>query len=129
MALQTAVVRGKLPNNVAWLTEAPEVSTSNGKKVMSTAQLDAVLEAIKADRLRGLWWFLASTGCRKGEALGLLWSSVDLEGGTVTIESTLKAHPPPARPGHDQGGEVDPNSEAAPTARAGDEGPPGETGP
>jgi integrase len=90
MALQTAVARGKLPNNVARLTEAPEVSTSNAKKVMSTAQLDAVLEAIKADRLRGLWWFLASTGCRKGEALGLLWSSVDLEGGTVTIESTLK---------------------------------------
>jgi integrase len=90
MALQTAVARGKLPNNVARLTEAPEIPASNAKKVMSTGQLDAVLEAIKTDRLRGLWWFLASTGCRKGEALGLLWPSVDLDAGTVTIESTLK---------------------------------------
>jgi integrase len=90
MALQTAVARGKLPNNVARLTEAPEVPTSNAKRIMSPAQLDAVLEAIKQDRLRGLWWFIACTGCRKGEALGLLWSSVDLDAGTVTIESTLK---------------------------------------
>lgn len=90
MALQTAVARGKLPNNVARLTEAPEVPTSNAKRIMSAAQLDAMLEAIKQDRLRGLWWFIACTGCRKGEALGLLWSSVDLDAGTVTIESTLK---------------------------------------
>lgn len=90
MALQTAVARGKLPNNVAKLTDAPQVSTYKAKRVMSHSQLDAVLKAIKNDRLRALWWFLAMTGCRKGEALGLLWSNVDLEAGLVTIESTLK---------------------------------------
>lgn len=90
MALQTAVARGKLPTNVARLADAPDVPTANIKNTMSTAQLDAVLEAIKTDRLRGLWWFIASTGCRKGEALGLLWSNVDLDAGTVTIDSTLK---------------------------------------
>lgn len=90
MALQTAVARGKLPNNVARLTEAPEVRASNAKRIMSAAHLDIVLEAIKQDRLRGLWWFIACTGCRKGEALGLLWSNIDLDRGTVTIEGTLK---------------------------------------
>ena len=90
MALQSAVARGRLPNNVARLAEAPQVRSSKTKKVMSPAQLEAVLEAIKNDRLRGLWWFLALTGCRKGEALGLLWSNVDLEAGLVTIASTLK---------------------------------------
>jgi integrase len=90
MALQSAVARGRLPNNVARLAEAPQVRASRAKKIMSSAQFDAVVKAIKNDRLRALWWFLALTGCRKGEALGLLWSNVDLEAGVVTIESTLK---------------------------------------
>ena len=37
------------------------------------------------DRLHPLWTFLASTGVRRGEALGLRWADVGLTAGVATI--------------------------------------------
>ena len=34
--------------------------------------------------------FMAFTGCRRGEALGLRWSDVDLENGTAAIVQSLQ---------------------------------------
>jgi len=53
------------------------------------AQLRTFLDSIDHDRLRGCWWLLANTGMRRGEALGLRWSDVDLEAGTLRITRTL----------------------------------------
>ena len=36
-----------------------------------------------------LWRFLAMTGCRRGEALGLTWRELDIEGGRVAIIRAL----------------------------------------
>lgn len=33
--------------------------------------------------------FLATTGCRRGEALGLRWRDLDLDGGRATIRQTV----------------------------------------
>ena len=41
------------------------------------------------DRLYPLWRFLAMTGCRRGEALGLTWRDLDIEGGRVAIVRAL----------------------------------------
>ena len=55
----------------------------------------ALLERIRADEelaaldLRDLVEFLAGTGARISEALGLRWSSVDLDAGTIAIVSNV----------------------------------------
>ena len=40
-------------------------------------------------RLYPLWRFLAMTGCRRGEALGLTWRDLDTENGRVAIRRAL----------------------------------------
>ena len=46
-------------------------------------ELDAFLASVEGDRLAALWRVLATTGLRRGEALGLKWSDVDLQKGRV----------------------------------------------
>lgn len=43
------------------------------------------------DRYFAAWHFLASTGMRRGEALGLRWSDVDLDAGRASIVQTVIA--------------------------------------
>lgn len=40
---------------------------------------------VEGDRLGPLWRFLIATGTRRGEALGLRWSDVDLDGSAVAV--------------------------------------------
>lgn len=49
--------------------------------------LDASREA--GDRLHGLWVLLATTGMRRGEALGLRWSDLDLDTGRARVVQTI----------------------------------------
>lgn len=58
---------------------APEMVTWTGP------QLGAFLTATKDDRYGPAFAFLATTGMRRGEALGLRWEDIDLETGRVAI--------------------------------------------
>jgi len=49
---------------------------------------NSLLKACGENRYRTLYTFLALTGCRRGEALGLHWSEVDLEAGVARIRYT-----------------------------------------
>ena len=51
--------------------------------------LRTFLGAAGDDDLGPVWLMLATTGIRRGEALGLKWSDVDLDAGRVTIRRTL----------------------------------------
>jgi integrase len=51
-------------------------------------QLSADVRAQRRD-LPDLVFFMLATGVRIGEALGVMWSEVDLEAGTVEISSTM----------------------------------------
>ena len=57
--------------------------------VWSEEQLHAFLDSVADQRLYPLWRFLAMTGCRRGEALGLTWRDLDIEGGRVAIVRAL----------------------------------------
>lgn len=55
----------------------------------SSDQLKNFLAVAKDDDLHPLWHLLATTGMRRGEALGLRWQDVNWERGTVHIVQTV----------------------------------------
>jgi len=57
-------------------------------------------------QLKALWYFLALSGCRRGEALGLQWADVDWDQKTVIVRqiqvgkaAKRRTHPPKTRSG------------------------------
>jgi len=64
-------------------SKAPEMRTWTG------AQVRRFLDLCEGDRYAPAFAFLALTGCRRGEALGLRWSDVDLPGGTAAIRQSV----------------------------------------
>jgi integrase len=52
-------------------------------------QVRAVLSAAQSTRYAPLFTLLVNTGLRRGEALALQWSDVDLEAGTLRVRGTL----------------------------------------
>jgi len=85
-ALTDAVRWGKLQRNPADAADPPRISRigANEMKSWSAKQLQIFLSKTKSDRLNPLWHTLATTGMRRGEALGLRWNDVDLEGANGT---------------------------------------------
>lgn len=55
----------------------------------SPAQTQTFLAAVDGNRYGAAFWLLATTGMRRGEALGLRWCDVDLDAGKVRIRQTL----------------------------------------
>ena len=54
-------------------------------QVWTPQQLTQFLAAARADELAALWHVYALTGLRRGEALGLQWSDLDLQRGTLAV--------------------------------------------
>ena len=89
-ALRDAVKWGYLQSNVASFAEPPRASAQHRElAVWSEEQLHAFLDSVRRNRLYPLWRFLAMTGCRRGEALGLIWPDLDVESRAVTIRRAL----------------------------------------
>ena len=89
-ALSDAVKCGYLQTNPASFADPPRASAlHNEQAVWSEEQLHAFLRSVAEQRLYPLWRFLAMTGCRRGEALGLTWPDLDIENGRVTIRRAL----------------------------------------
>ena len=82
-ALSVAVKRGHLLANPALLVEMPRVPRVS-REAMTPAKARGVLEAVKADRYAAAYT-LALCGLRLSEVLGLAWSDVDLDTGTVQV--------------------------------------------
>ncbi|MGK5115455.1 tyrosine-type recombinase/integrase [Geodermatophilus sp. CPCC 205506] len=56
---------------------------------LTAEQAQSLLEAIRGDRLESLFRVMLATGLRRGEALGLHWSDVDLDAGLLRVRWTL----------------------------------------
>ncbi|MEI2730285.1 MAG: tyrosine-type recombinase/integrase [Candidatus Nanopelagicales bacterium] len=54
-------------------------------RILTPAQLKAVLKKLEAHRLFALFHLAAFTGMRRGECVGLRWRDVDLEASEVTV--------------------------------------------
>jgi len=75
-----------IPYNPATGTELPTVRRGE-MKVWSGEELGAFLLAAADDRLSMLYRLVAHTGLRRGEAVALRWSDVDLTAGSLTISN------------------------------------------
>lgn len=60
-------------------------------KTWDAPTLARFLALVRDDRHQPAWLFLATTSCRRGEALGLRWTDVDLDIGNVVIYQTVSA--------------------------------------
>lgn len=87
-ALADAVERGWVVRNVAESARPPRTRDPE-LTVWSATQLRSFLDGVREDRWFALWWLYATTGMRRGEALGLRWPDVDLDGGRLTIRREL----------------------------------------
>ena len=83
-ALADAVRWRLIPYNPAGGAELPAVSRVE-MKVWSGEQLGIFLAATADDQLAMLYRLVAHTGLRRGEAVGLRWSEVDLTAGSLTV--------------------------------------------
>ena len=71
-------------NNLIAKSPVPVKTKAKGipaeeKEPLTKEQEDRLLLALKGSRAHLLVWFLAATGLRRGEALGLMWDSIDIK--------------------------------------------------
>ena len=90
--LRDAVRWGRIPKSPAEMADPPKRSASHRPiKAWTIESLRRFLEATRGDELSALWILLATTGLRRGEALGLRWSDIDLDHGRAQITQTVTA--------------------------------------
>jgi integrase len=77
--------------NVARLVTPPRVQRRDVRP-LTAAQARLFLSSVENDRLAALYAVSLSLGLRQGEALGLQWQDVDLEGRTLTVRHTLQRY-------------------------------------
>ena len=90
--LKDAVRWGRLARNPADAADPPRRSVQARQvQAWDAETLRRFLSECRAadDPLYSLWVFLATTGLRRGEALGLHWADVDLAAARVRIAHTL----------------------------------------
>ncbi len=89
-ALNRALKWGLVARNVATLVDPPTVEQFKIRPLNPT-QAGQLLEAARGDRLEALYRVALSLGLRQGEALGLRWEDVDLEGRVLHVRVALQA--------------------------------------
>jgi integrase len=87
-SLTAAVKQQRLPYNPALHVELPQVRRPKVSP-FEPEELGAFLDAAGNDRLGPLYELYAMSGLRRGEALGLRWSDLDLEHGVLIVRQQL----------------------------------------
>jgi integrase len=87
-ALQAAVEWGRLGKNPAQFVKPPRVAQPP-QRTWDPQQLQRFLVQVRGDRLEALWWVLITTGCRRGEGLGLTWDAIDWQRGRLAIRQSV----------------------------------------
>ena len=86
--LDTAVRDGALARNPAAAVKRPKV-TAKESVFLPPEQVRTLLDAAKSSRYAPLFKLLVNTGLRRGEALALRWSDVDLDSKLLQVRGTL----------------------------------------
>ena len=75
---------GLVRTNAAADVELPTVRRGE-MRAWDGEQLGRFLRRVESDRLGPLWRFIIATGVRRGEALGVRWSDIDLDAATASL--------------------------------------------
>jgi integrase len=86
-ALKDALRWNRTVRNVADAATPPSAGSakSTRPKVWTADQLRAFFDHTADSRYLPAWIFLATSGCRRCEGLGVKWSDIDLDAGTAVI--------------------------------------------
>lgn len=84
--------RDLVAKDVAALAELPAGDKAREGRALTAVELRRLLAAAEGTRLAAVWAVLGGLGLRPGEALGLSWADVDLDGAILHVRSTLKWH-------------------------------------
>jgi integrase len=79
---------GLIPRNVADAVKAPQAHRKEVKPLIP-AEVAALLSAAAGDRLEALYVTAVHTGLRRSELLGLKWTDIDLDAGTLSVQRSL----------------------------------------
>jgi integrase len=79
-ALKQAVTFGLIARNVVSLVKPPREDKDAKGKTLTPQQARALLDAIHGDRLEAFHLLLLTAGLRRGEALGVCWDDLELDG-------------------------------------------------
>ena len=91
-ALKQAVMNGLLRSNPTESCTIPRIERMEIKPFDDVAE-KSFLKAIEGDKYERLFIVDLYTGMRKGEILGLRWSDIDFDQGTITIARQLQVEP------------------------------------
>lgn len=87
-ALEQAVKLSYIPRNPVDATTRPRAKPKE-MKILTVEEIRQFLEVASHHRLYAAFLLLATTGLRRGEALGLKWGDLDFEHGTLAVKRTL----------------------------------------
>jgi len=88
--LSQAVRDDLIPRNVASGERPCSSRQQKEARALSPTQVRALLAEASGERNEALYIAAIHTGLRKGELLGLKWTDLDLDGGTLSVRRSLK---------------------------------------
>lgn len=88
-ALNQALKWGLVERNVATLVDPPRI-VRDEIAPLTPDEAKALLASLRDSRLEALYTVALAVGLRQGEALGLRWTDMDLEAGTVAVQGQLQ---------------------------------------
>lgn len=80
---------GVVARNVASLSAVPKAQRAEGRS-LEPDEARRLIEALADSPRRDLFVTMLATGLRRGEALGLRWSDIDLEAAKLTVRRQLR---------------------------------------
>jgi integrase len=80
---------GAVNRNVARLSRTPKALRSEGR-TLTPEQAKHLINSLKGHRHEALYGLMLVTGIRRGEALGLKWTDLDVTSGVLRIRRQLK---------------------------------------
>ena len=90
MAFAQAVRWQLLARNPSDALERPHVEETDAMRILTPAEIEDLLAAAEGTDLAPVIAFALDTGVRRGEALALKWTVVDLQAGTVEIVQSAR---------------------------------------